>query len=89
MKKHLRGKRYIRSRASVQVGRINRQIYKVERAVAIMGNYDWTGAVCAFESAVSIVAYRLSELPADFAKMSATVISALRDVGLVPSENQE
>jgi hypothetical protein len=32
MKKHLRGKRYIRSRASVKIGRMNHQIHKIESA---------------------------------------------------------
>jgi hypothetical protein len=41
MKKHLRGKRYIRSRASVQVGRMNRQIHKLDRIVIAIECIDW------------------------------------------------
>lgn len=41
MKKHLRGKRYIRSRSNVAVGRINRRAYKLTRWLEALGRVDW------------------------------------------------
>lgn len=41
MKKTLHGKRYIRSRNSVRIGRQKRQIAKINRLVKYMNSVDW------------------------------------------------
>ena len=48
MKKHLRGRRYVRSRATVRIGRMRRQIRKIERytmllnrAAKLINNINW------------------------------------------------
>jgi hypothetical protein len=74
MKKHLRGKRYIRSRASVQVGRMNRQIYKLDRIVIAIERIDWSVITDGFCRAMLEIKKQMEaairNLPAALAELS-------------------
>lgn len=41
MKKYLHGRRHIRARASVQVGREKRRMHKLNREMALISRIDW------------------------------------------------
>lgn len=45
MKKNLRGKRYLRSRKSVAIGRQKRFEYKFNRMITVMNRIDWNSVV--------------------------------------------
>jgi hypothetical protein len=74
MKKHLRGKRYIRSRASVQVGRMNRQMHKLDKVIIAIECIDWNAITENFRKVMLEIKKQMEtairNLPAAFAEIS-------------------
>ena len=73
MKKHLRGRRYIRSRASVRIGRFNKQIRGIDRGIEAIKRFaealkriDFTDLARAFQeiilNEVRFVDYKITSL---------------------------
>jgi hypothetical protein len=94
MKKHLRGKRYIRSRASVKIGRMNHQIHKIERGVialkymiARMNNINWGNVGKMIAMGMNDALEQINQLPASVAQAIESARKTLDEMN-VPQEGR-